>query len=421
MAFRINNELQQFFDFAARATRVDQAAEVTVGGDVRAASKTASAFARCFSSSANTKDAIDINNRVREAFVNALKNQFNVEDFTSLPKTVKDALVGSHASSAEEDFGFNADGRVMSGKPLTARRIKSVMTALQEAQVDGNKLMIDFAAGASPAMRGIVTIKGTPQSIAKISPYIASENIQNPKVFAKKMSDGIFKNNGFDIYGQAANADDGLLTKDDKLGTPKCFAKDYHRTTFFILPGLGRVSYREEDGQKAADDVTMVVTKGRVRNFQDLTGKDLKKVLFVMTMMNQTIANAAGNAKVNAIFRKESTNRTPCGFSRTNGVEISIELVVEDNGDITFKSRNEERYNQFAGLYSDEIEGADDDFEMPLKPEGSYSVSTIELHYSNKKMEKILDADWDNMSENNRKNLIKADTYTSTAELHLEA
>lgn len=120
MNITVNNDLQNFLAFAEKAN-ADQTAGMTQNGSVGNAQKTAGAVSRFFHATENSRAAVETNNRVREALVNALKRQFNVLDFTALPDTVKTALIGTHAKTADGDFAFDTNGRVTSGKPFTAR------------------------------------------------------------------------------------------------------------------------------------------------------------------------------------------------------------------------------------------------------------------------------------------------------------
>ena len=129
----INTDLRNFMTFANAADE-GACAEMHGNGSVGNATNTAGALARCFGVTQNAKAAADLNNRTRQALVNALKRQFNAENFANLPDAVKNALVGSHAKTAAGDFAFDANGRVTSGKPLTARRIRAVMTAIEQVQ-----------------------------------------------------------------------------------------------------------------------------------------------------------------------------------------------------------------------------------------------------------------------------------------------
>ena len=419
MAIGINSELQNFFNFASRAASTGLAAEVTQDGRVRAASKTACALSRLLSCGTDTQEAIDINNHVRETFVNALKRQFNVEDFTSLPRPVKDALVGSHAATAEEDFGFNAEGHVTSGKPLTARRITAVMMAIRKTEVSGDKLMVDFAPDSVPELQGKCVFKGSAKALAKISPYIASANLKSEKTFVQKAHEGLKGPEGDKLYGQATSTD-GLRSRDPETGAPKNFMKDYHRTSLFVLPGVGRVSYRPEEGQKALDDVTNAVTNGKIRHFKNLSGKDLKKVCFVLTMLNQTIVNAAFVAQTNTIFQTDSEGGPLVSFNRNNG-QITLQLEIDDKGGITFKGKNKAMCETFVGLVSEDLEnGPDEEVMVGLNPQKSFCETTIELHYSAKTLDKIVSANWNKLSAPDLMKLIKADTRTFGGTVNLE-
>lgn len=129
----INNDLRNFMNFA-NAADAGTCAEMRGNGSVGDAANKAGALARFFGATQNARAAADLNNRTRQALVDALKRQFNAESFANLPDAVKNALVGTHASTADGDFAFDANGRVTSGKPLTARRIRAVMTAIEGLQ-----------------------------------------------------------------------------------------------------------------------------------------------------------------------------------------------------------------------------------------------------------------------------------------------
>lgn len=77
----------------------------------------------------------DDNNKVRQILVNSLKVQFGVDDVLALPDSVKNAL---KIGSWRDDFKFDHDGNVTSGRPLTARRIKAVIMAVK-TELDANK------------------------------------------------------------------------------------------------------------------------------------------------------------------------------------------------------------------------------------------------------------------------------------------
>lgn len=143
MSFKINADLSAFSTFAANAGNLDAIAEMKRSGDVIAAKTTASAFSRKFSNSANTQAAKTLNNNTRQILVNALKRQFNVMRFEDLPEAVRTALRGTHASTDAEDFGFAGDDTVTSGKPLTARRIQAVITAVKEVMPNEDRPHIE--------------------------------------------------------------------------------------------------------------------------------------------------------------------------------------------------------------------------------------------------------------------------------------
>ena len=135
-AITLNDTLAAFKTFADNAGSVGANKAVEINGRViQPAETTACAFRRTFFPWASSvKKAININNNVRQAFLDSLIDQFcnpGERTYEHLPDYIKDALVGSNAKTGSEDFGLDLNGKVTSGKPLTARRIRAVMTAIE--------------------------------------------------------------------------------------------------------------------------------------------------------------------------------------------------------------------------------------------------------------------------------------------------
>lgn len=93
----------------------------------------AGALSRTFKAGDNARLSITENNRVRQTLLDAVKLVCNdTKTFGSLPDSVRAAFKGTHAFSESGDLDLDAQGRVTSGKPLTARRIRKVLTAVHE-------------------------------------------------------------------------------------------------------------------------------------------------------------------------------------------------------------------------------------------------------------------------------------------------
>ena len=129
----INTDLRNFANFA-NAAAANTCVQMTRGGKVQEARHTAGAVARFFHATENARNAIAINNDTRQAFVDALMRQFNADTLLDLPPAVQRALVGTHAKTLTGDFNFDPQGNVTSGRPLTARRIRAVMAAIEQVQ-----------------------------------------------------------------------------------------------------------------------------------------------------------------------------------------------------------------------------------------------------------------------------------------------
>ena len=66
------------------------------------------------------------NNAVRRNFASALTGAFGVKSLEDLPGNVRKSL-------KIEDFKLDKNGNITSTRPLTARRVRAVMSAIQEA------------------------------------------------------------------------------------------------------------------------------------------------------------------------------------------------------------------------------------------------------------------------------------------------
>jgi len=72
------------------------------------------------------------NNTIRQQLVDACKTQFNVKSFAQLPQSVKDAFkIGLFKDDLHLKTVDGVAEKVTSGRPLTARRIRAVISAVQ--------------------------------------------------------------------------------------------------------------------------------------------------------------------------------------------------------------------------------------------------------------------------------------------------
>ena len=127
----INNAILQRFQAATANMADDQIVQYGDGDQLGNGTRTAGALSRAIGITQDAKNAIAANNRVRQDFLDAVRACFDNSPFAELPKEVLAAFQGTHASSAAGDLGLVDAGRVTSGKPLTARRIRAVLSAVQ--------------------------------------------------------------------------------------------------------------------------------------------------------------------------------------------------------------------------------------------------------------------------------------------------
>lgn len=563
------NDLQNFSHFVGKIAD-GRCVEMTKDGGFALAKKTASAISRMFALTENARTAMENNNRVREAFVDALKRQFNVQDFSSLPTAVKAALVGSHAKTAEEDFGFDAQGHVTSGKPLTARRISAVLNAVEEinnqaldavktrkldpqfiqSRKEALKPFIDklfdkitktqdgfevplisargvaaarsvldvyvtnklakigagfdnsleniigqirtkICTGIDPAMDrywssyyttannnptpgangrerfvdklmnelinefnaanpdlkldnemvttiASVTIKGEKVN-KKVLPLLDVENLKDNAKFSLEMNKQQSKH-GFDVfYSILTNGSSGINAISQKNpNIPKQFEKDFKRTTSYILPGIGKVSYHANDLWKAADDFAKSITKGRIQKFDDLKGDDLKKAQFVMTMMTQSSAGSIGMFINDVVFGKDEFGSTKATMEanddnavigREENTDLSYELQVDDDGGVTVKAHYSSKINRLDLEVYDKNEELDSDGKpdylvgsVKLDEDKSHYEVCMTVKYSKDKLNDIVSKDWNAMNEAELEKLVVADSREYELQgIHFEA
>jgi len=83
------------------------------------------------------------NNRVRQELLDAVLKDFGVKKFEKLPASVRKAF---NVGAFKNDMKLDSNGRVTSGRPLTARRIREVMVAVEKAQIPRlNRKLAGFA------------------------------------------------------------------------------------------------------------------------------------------------------------------------------------------------------------------------------------------------------------------------------------
>ena len=329
---------------------------------------------------------------------------------------VRDAVGGDQAQIFRDVetmlFGKLSNGRFTeknAAKPLLMRDLRKVVDTLGKAQV-GN--------GMAP-----MSLKG-PQVQAFIAPRIDKKLQTDPKALSARI-DTVLRNmrGGDPSYGILADPTESYGSSSKYLpGVPKMFAADFSRAQSFILPGVGKVSYHGDDHalERAADDMTKAVTKGRVQHFRDLEGKDLRKVQLVMSLTTQTVLNPLLLVGPAGIFGTKSDGDAQGSLVIDNdSMVLGYEVELDDDGGITVRG-HEKGPITIAMTFPDP--------ERPNAPsgtvmfeEGASTVNaTVSYHYSAEKVDRILDADWKNLDPATRENLVVADSRTFDLNLKLE-
>ena len=262
----LNADLRNFSAFAQMNVADDQAAEFTRTGAVRNASVTAGFLSRHFAVTDDGRRAAEINRQTRAAFLGALMRQYNADAFGGLPDEIKDALVGTHASTGDEDFALDAAGVVHSNKPLTARRIRAVMTAIQQLQ---DKENAPVQGGANPVEPvSPETVQRRREALGAAFEAFAvklTEDLDDPRDPAVK-HEHVFPPRYLPMlkaaYRGLVNDFAKVGSLDPSTGKPHSFAKAKEKFTRLLLNGAGGVVHGYWNGS----DRTIVYNGERVSN-----------------------------------------------------------------------------------------------------------------------------------------------------------
>lgn len=288
-------------------------------------------------------------------------------------------------------------------KPLTMRDLKKVVDTLAKANVAQSLTL--------------VKAKG-PEIEEVVVPRLQKKNLTDAKTLSKAFDQALRNIPGGDpVYGNTADLKMGYGSVSPYMaGVPEQFGKDFCRTHKLILPGVGNVSYMGKDEkqsiEEAADKVTRSVTKGRFQHFKDLTGDDLKRVQFAMSLMNQSTINSVAMGAPFALFGVNADGESQ-GAVIVNGkpVYLSYEVNVDDDGGLTIICRAKLAVNEVESF----ADPADPDLPyglVDLRGTSSSIESTISFHYSADKLKQIFDSDWTGMTQADRESLVVADERT---------
>ena len=141
----ISESLNRFFTVAHPGTGFDANDVINMNGG---AAQKAGTFHKwnIFRCVGRSKDEVNANNNTRQQFLNALKESF---DLTETGQALVDRLADILGKGVfkPEDYSFDKDGKLDSGKPLTTRRITDVyeaMTGKSEGIYTGKGVSVGF-------------------------------------------------------------------------------------------------------------------------------------------------------------------------------------------------------------------------------------------------------------------------------------
>lgn len=210
-----------------------------------------------FASRQRSDDIKSMNNATRKRFMKAVMNMFNAKTIDDVPESVRSKMkLGDY------------DGK---GHPLSARRIRAVATAIQNALAAKAFNVSGRGAGADVFKR-IINAK------LDAMPGTKKQNL----VTLKSDMDRIAKNR-FNMFF-------AVDMKDFQTGQESQFEKDEFRMMFVPKLKVGdeilTFNSNTPFGEKK-DIVAKFVMKDKSAKFSDLQGADLNKAYAVMTIMSQ--------------------------------------------------------------------------------------------------------------------------------------
>ena len=300
-----NQQYKQFVDFAAHASdrTIVKIGKDSVPGDGGDGLSTRSIVARSWDFIGNIgrrSASSSKNDAVRELFKSTILGMFGVSDENKLPEPVRTAM-------KLDDYG--------KGKPLSARRIRTV-----KAAVDQMKSAQDFADNA------VAGGGAGAKQLRDVYVHLASKVQQ---VSGKKIPD--IRNAAIIGHANRSVCDEcKKLAANDERST---FPLDIVRKLKVTLPGGKQLS---RDFGKARDELAAFVTGDPGAKYDGLTDRKAKgKVLILMSILNQRIGQGLLNADGLALDPDGRTSQVFFGGKRQDDTAVRYEYSVSFDRDGT--------------------------------------------------------------------------------------
>ena len=371
MGIEMNSTLSTFVNWASQANigetnlvHAKTAKEANGGRKITMLDNTRDGIGY-FASRRRSDDLKNMNNATRELFMKAVMKLFNATTIDGVPKSVRDKMKLA-------DYGGK-------GRPLSAHRIRTVATAIQDA-LAAKAFNVSGKGEATAAFKGVINAK------LNAMPGTKKENM----ITLKSDMDRIAKNR-FNMFF----AED---MKDLQTGQESQFEKDEYRIMFVPRLKVGNETLTFNSGtpfDEKKDIIAKFVMKNNTAKFTDLQGADLNKAYAVMAIMSQHFGICMLDGVVRGLAPDLNEAPLQIGNERHRTADIStLEMSFDEDGSLHVHYddvRDAPNVNQYVG---------DETIVYTQHAPGSSVTITTDMEITAQEFEKISNMDYSGFDYN---------------------
>lgn len=323
---------------------------------------------------------------LRSSLLTGIRDKLGLADDSPTFKKFEKLIFGDLVNGR-----FDAD---TASKPLAKREIKMILSELDAATKERYKAEtfsldngMDYAKHKNQV--GIVfsfSKSGSPKARQFFEKCLNFKVVNSSGYINKVADEHLTKSkSGGDLINLGIVSS---LNDTKGLGAaPESFMKDVMRTSGgFGMPD-GTTLKPQTMGKKVPakevnDLFTEKLTKGRVKHYDDLVGKDLKFVQFAMSMMNQRTVGPLS-------FLEQTMMNDESRFLMMTKPKVGYQVSINDDGSVTFR-----------GFTHGDVMGVANAMRLLVPTDTSKSglCYSYEITYSAEKLDQILEHDWNDPS-----------------------
>lgn len=300
----------------------------------------------------------NMNNATRTLFKNAVMDLFNAKTINDVPKAVRDKMkLGDYDK----------------GRPLSARRILAVVTAVKDVIV-ANAFNVSGTGEAATEMKGMINDK-----------LDTLEGTEKEKMATLKSDMNRIAKNRFNMFF----ADD---MKAQQTGQESQFEKDHYRLMSSPKFKIGNETLTFNSNtplEEKKDIIAKFVKKDVNAKFSDLKGPDLKKAYTVMTFSSQLFGITMMDGVVRGLAH--DLNEPPIQFGQQDDrreTDSPMEFSFRDDGSLRVHLEDVRNKPQFQVETETSVRT-----HMNFEP-GSSVICTSDVEIDAKELEKISNTDY---------------------------